>query len=248
MVPAVGEMRGVPLVLMGVAVLALLPLAFAMPGSPQPTEPPLVVHGSTACYATGQPCTFTVEVHDASLIFFRWDLDEDGTWDYPVGGGGWTDEIAVTVGPSSPYYDPAIPRVCAQGWDGVSTDDEGGVPVPRGPTSCSDPSVVIVGTLVVRPGQWSRHSTGRWVTAFFDLPDDVDAEGLVAGTVTLEGVPAVAVPRDGWRAGGNGTAEWVFKVDRVTLTERLGPGTHTVHLQGEFAEGTFAAVDDIRIL
>ncbi len=246
MIARVWEMRGVPLVLIAVSVLAILPSTIVSPANPQPTDASLIVRGSTACYTTGLTCTFTIEVRDPALIFFRWDLDADGGWDYPGPGSDWTSGIALTVDPWSPYYDPAIPRVCAQGWDGVSTVDEGGVLVPKGPISCTDPS--FLGTIVMRPGQWSRHSAGRWVTAFLELPESMDPGSLVVGSVSLEGIPAVAMPRDGWRAGGNGVAGWMFKVDRAALTERLGPGTHTVRLQGEWTEGTFTAVDRVTIL
>lgn len=236
------------LAMISVVVLAVqIPFAFAPASNPQVTGPPLVVSGTTACYLSGQACTFTAYVMDSSLVLFRWDLDDDGAFEFPGPvQQNWTPSSSVVVTPSNPVYDPAIPQVCAQGWDGFTVDSATHLPI--GPISCSNPSVVVLGTLRVDPRQWSRHSMGQSVTVTLVLPAEVDPEGVNTGSVTLEGIPANPFYHGGWHTIGGGATEWRFKVDRTMLTEKLGPGVHAVRLIGSHAGGTFTATAEVTIL
>jgi hypothetical protein len=175
------------------------------------------------------------------VILYRWELDDDGIWDLPPVGLWGLDTIVTSV-----YFGPLPARVCVEAWDGFSTKSEGGLIVLDTLFTCvdpQDPGDVVEGDMQVRPGQWSHRSRGGWVTVHLHLPSNVDAEDVDPSTVTLEGLP-VAPGRMGHGAGG---PDWTFRVDRRALTALLGPGTHSVELQGTIGAGTFTATDVLTI-
>src|SRR5437867_8576317 len=62
-------------------------------------------------------CHFQVALSDPALLFFRWDLNGDGFYDYPSQTGGgpigtWTTESQLTIR----YDREGSWRVCLQGW------------------------------------------------------------------------------------------------------------------------------------
>ncbi len=70
----------------------------------------------------GSAVTFTVQTNDPTIIFFRWDFNDDGIFDFPnqTGGGTlgrWSTLTSITWGFQHPYYG----NIVVQGWDGVST-------------------------------------------------------------------------------------------------------------------------------
>ena len=127
---------------------------------PGPSVPPgpIAMTGSVSCFMTDSMCTFEVIVYDPAIIFFRWDFDGNGTWDFPAQTGGsmgtWALDRTVTL--YGPYFRraPPILHVCAQGWDGLRAGEVGGVKVPFAATACSDSS--IPGTLGIPPGLSGR--------------------------------------------------------------------------------------------
>src|SRR5436190_8290115 len=78
--------------------------------------------GPTSCEGS-TTVTFRVVGTDPSLIFFRWDFNNDGIYDEPnqAGGGNmgkWTTDKSV----SRSFDDDYFGKVVVQGWDGVSTN------------------------------------------------------------------------------------------------------------------------------
>ncbi|HEV8595568.1 MAG TPA: hypothetical protein VGR51_08580 [Thermoplasmata archaeon] len=70
----------------------------------------------------GSGVTFTVQSNDPSVIFFRWDFNDDGVFDFPNQAGGgtlgrWSTLTSVTWIFQHSYYG----NVQVQGWDGIST-------------------------------------------------------------------------------------------------------------------------------
>ena len=69
----------------------------------------------------GAMLTFTVTTSDPSILFFRWDFNNDTIWDYPnqTGAGpygSWTTETSITLA----RYDNYIGEMVVEGWDGTS--------------------------------------------------------------------------------------------------------------------------------
>src|SRR3989454_2493461 len=69
----------------------------------------------------GDTVAFTVTVSDASIIFFRWDFNNDSVFDFPdqTGGGDtgrWTTSKTVTWR----FLDDAFGDIVVEGWDGTS--------------------------------------------------------------------------------------------------------------------------------
>ena len=240
---------------------SLILVVFILPTGTVHPSPPVVL-GRTGSILSGDPleiavglcdpriggaCTFTVLVRDPSLLFFRWNVTTSPGWDYPVQTGGpggtWTTDNAVTVS----YRSDAPRRVCVQGWDGVSTMEVNGVVVPDGPIDCA--SVLLDASLVIRPNRWSANSEGRWVTAFLTLPSDVDSVGIGSRSVEVNGVRAVAWPAaSAPKNPSAGGWDWMFKVDRGSLTNLQAPGVHTMYLRGDWGTGMVIAADDVEIL
>src|SRR3989454_985401 len=102
-------------------------LATSDQGTPSPTVSPGAIsaggpYGGPNTFEGGPPITFTVTVNDPTLVFFRWDFDNDGIFDYPVQTGGgnlgkWTTSTSVT----KQFFDDYFGKVVVEGWDGVST-------------------------------------------------------------------------------------------------------------------------------
>jgi hypothetical protein len=84
-------------------------------GPPNPTSAPLGLDGGCGPQDSGPwlwNCVFLGSVWDPTLVFFRWDFNGDGIWDFP-----WTTDLVVGHQSS----DIGVIRVILQGWDGVST-------------------------------------------------------------------------------------------------------------------------------
>ena len=96
-------------------------------GTPSPTFGPGAIsaggpYGGPNTFEGGQAITFTVTVNDPTLVFFRWDFNNDGVFDYPVQTGGgnlgkWTTTTSIT----KQFFDDYFGKVVVEGWDGVST-------------------------------------------------------------------------------------------------------------------------------
>jgi len=70
----------------------------------------------------GTDLTIQVTVYDPAIIFFRYDLDNDGIFDIPDQQGGgtlgrWTTQTVIT----HTFNDNAFGNILVEGWDGVST-------------------------------------------------------------------------------------------------------------------------------
>src|SRR3990170_814297 len=69
----------------------------------------------------GDKVTFTVTTNNPTIIFFRYDFNNDGVFDFPSQAGApttgrWSTLMSVTWGFQHPYYGDVV----IQGWDGVS--------------------------------------------------------------------------------------------------------------------------------
>ncbi|MFQ6107864.1 MAG: hypothetical protein ACE5QF_09840, partial [Thermoplasmata archaeon] len=64
----------------------------------------------------GTTITFTATVDDPSLIFFRWDFDNDGVWDTT-----WRLSLTMSDTIDHLYDDDYYDVVVVEAWDGVST-------------------------------------------------------------------------------------------------------------------------------
>ncbi len=183
---------------------------------------------------------YSAETRDAALIFFRFDFDVDGRWDYPdqIGGGSmgtWTTQTTAIRTHTEPTR-----GACVQAWDGVTTRVEGGARYPQGPIGCTT-------FLTLTPDRWSRDSPGRFVWARFDIPSWLDPTDFGRGRAEVEGLralpwPVVPHPRE------DGGLPWLFRVNRLDLTDLLGPGTHGVHIAFSWKGETFTARDWVTIL
>jgi len=79
-------------------------------------------YGGPNTYEGDPPITFTVAAYDPAIIFFRWDFNDDGKFDFPdqTGGGTigkWTTQTFVVKQFLDNYYGDVV----VQGWDGIST-------------------------------------------------------------------------------------------------------------------------------
>jgi hypothetical protein len=64
----------------------------------------------------GTTITFTATVDDPSLIFFRWDFNNDGVYDTP-----WRLSLTMSDTIDYTFDDDYFGDVCVEAWDGVST-------------------------------------------------------------------------------------------------------------------------------
>lgn len=184
-------------------------------------------------------CTFTV-VASPTILFFRYDLDADGDWEFPdpTGGGTsgkWTTLTSVTttfVGPSR--------GVCVEGWDGVTVRTIDGNVVPWGPRGCTVFSDV-------QPDRWDRNSPDRFVWVTFHVPPWLSPRDFSPRGAEVEGIRALLWPFND-RLGDRDPGEWLFRVDRGTLTLLMGPGTHWVHLALPWSGTSFTSGDMVTIL
>src|SRR5438093_6622650 len=115
---------GVALCIVAVMVLgAFAGIAlYVAPPSDVSVSPNVGTYGGPNTLEGGQAITFNVTVNDPTLVFFRWDFNNDGVFDYPVQTGGgnlgkWTTTTSVT----KQFYDDYFGKVVVEGWDGVST-------------------------------------------------------------------------------------------------------------------------------
>jgi hypothetical protein len=69
-------------------------------------------YGGPNCFEGSCTIHFEITTDDPSLIFFRWDFNNDGVWDTP-----WLTDMFYDKVMNDNYYGD----VCAEGWDGVST-------------------------------------------------------------------------------------------------------------------------------
>ncbi len=79
-------------------------------------------YGGPDTFEGGPALTFTVTSNDPTIIFFRWDFNGDGIYDYPDQTGAsslgfWTTQTTV----SKQFFDNFYGNIVVQGWDGVST-------------------------------------------------------------------------------------------------------------------------------
>lgn len=184
-------------------------------------------------------CTVTGAAASREILFFRFDLDADGDWEYPDQTGGdslgvWTTQTAVTHRFATPSR-----GVCVQGWDGVSTVRVRGEWFARGPLGCN-------AFAEITPDAWSRNSWDRTLCIRFQIPPWLNPAELSPVPTDLEGLRASPWPF-GDCAVGRWPREWVFLADRAELTRLLGPGTHWVHLAVPWAGMAFTAADTVTI-
>ncbi|TLZ51408.1 MAG: hypothetical protein E6K18_05110 [Methanobacteriota archaeon] len=181
-------------------------------------------------------CVFTVEVSNSSLIFFRFDLNADGAWDFPdhtgaASIGRWTTLTFFTWRFASPFS-----RACVQAWDGLTTRLVNGRTVPVGPMGCTD-------FVRITPSRWWRYNPNGVVFARFEIPSWLARGDFQPRLAEVEGVPAMWMPMNGQGDPGH----WLFRVDRGELTRVLGPGDHTAHLLVRWAGSTFTAAGQVTI-
>jgi len=97
-------------------------------GGPVPLLGPIDAggpYGGSTTFEGGPPITFTVTSYDPSVIFYRWDFNNDSLFDYPdqTGAGTlgrWTTETSVV----RQFFDDYRGDIRVEGWDGVSTRTE----------------------------------------------------------------------------------------------------------------------------
>jgi len=236
-----GRMRSLPVVALAllIVVLVAVPSPSAAPHMGGSRLDPVIGVVGCAPGVVGT-CTVTVFTQGPSLVFFRYDLDADGDWEFPdeTGGGAmgkWTTLTTVTT----TFVEPSR-GVCVLAWDGVSVRTIGGQLVPWGPRGCS-------GFSEFRPNQWDRNSPDRalWVT--FTAPSWLSPGDFSPRGAEVEGIRAFPSPFID-RFGDPDPGVWRFRVDRVALTRLLGPGTHTVHLAVPWAGLSFTSADLVTIL
>jgi hypothetical protein len=69
-------------------------------------------YGGPDCFEGSCVVHFEIVTDDPTLIFFRWDFNNDGVWDTP-----WMTDKMIDM----TFYHPYYGFVVAEGWDGVST-------------------------------------------------------------------------------------------------------------------------------
>jgi len=213
-------------------------LAFVIPAVPAAAPhlggsrlDPVVVLWGCAPGSTG-PCTFTAETRNASLIFFQYDLNVDGAWDFPQQTGCpvlgcWTTLTSVTWTVSEPF-----PGACVRAWDGVSTWIVGGIVRPLTAMGCTTFADFM-------PRSWDRNSPGRMVVVKLTIPAFLNPRDFDPTRAEVEGLPAILV--------GHAGQTMFIHVDRAALTRLLGPGPNTVHVTLPWLARSFTAAGSVTI-
>jgi len=226
-----------PLLLLAVGAL-LVPLALPSAadyaiGPPAPASEPIAFSGGCPPSDYGAwlwRCLFVGSIQDPTLIFFRWDFEGDGIWDTP-----WRTELVVAHDSSN----LGALRVTMQGWDGVSTRDR----EPFGPTASKN--LVLGGALGFFPSAWDRSSIG-WASLSWEVPAGVqppvgrpaDARIFLVGG--SDGVRAFPLPRAP-RLGLEPTV-LAFRLDKASISQSFGPGSHAVFLWGHWGDFDFSTL------
>ena len=228
--------RGLLLVL---AVLLLLPPPAAAPHIGGTSLGQAVTLSGCRIGVPNVTCTFTATPWDRNLIFFRFDFNADGTWEFPsqVGAGPfgrWTTLSSVTWFLREPFR-----RACVQAWDGVSTRTVDGQLVPRGPIGCTD-------FVRISPRWWNHLPLGGGARAFvrvtLEVPAWLSLSDFDPARAELEGMRPIE-----WHPGP-GAREFTFLVDRLQLWRFLGIGSHDVHFTIVWAGATFTGAGHVLIL
>ena len=228
--------RGLLLVL---AVLLLLPPPAAAPHIGGTSLGQAVTLSGCRIGVPNVTCTFTATPWDRNLIFFRFDFNADGTWEFPsqVGAGPfgrWTTLSSVTWFLREPFR-----RACVQAWDGVSTRTVDGQLVPRGPIGCTD-------FVRISPRWWNHLPLGGGARAFvrvtLEVPAWLSLSDFDPTRAELEGMRPIE-----WHPGP-GAREFTFLVDRLQLWRFLGLGSHDVHFTIVWAGATFTGAGHVLIL
>jgi len=81
-------------------------------GTRSPSFDVIITGDGPGCFEGSCVVHFEIVTDDPTLIFFRWDFNNDGVWDTP-----WVTEKTYDKMFNDNYYN----NVCAEGWDGVST-------------------------------------------------------------------------------------------------------------------------------
>lgn len=110
--------------------------------------------------------------------------------------------------------------------------------------------------VVIAPDTLNLSSSGRWVTAYIELAEGLQASDIDLSSVALssaEAQPGTEIQATGPSGigdyDGNGVDELMVKFDRQTLSSRLSSGTATLRVSGKLAQGkTFEGVDTIRTI
>jgi len=176
------------------------------------------------CWGTGSPwlCRFTAIKTNPSIIFYRFDANNDGVYDFPSQAGCPTMGCWTTINLflMSRILDGLL-ESCVQGWDGASVQDG----KPLAATACS--RIILGGTLTII----------HWL-AILRLPDGYDTSRVVRGSVTLEDLPVREVP--GWPPPTK-----AYEVDLAALRARLGSGPHVVNMRGLWETTRFTTAGNL---
>ena len=232
-----------PILLLSVAAILVSPtMTLGVHGpiiSPNPRLSFTASCGPDIWHSEPWMCEFTAKTLWPSLIFFRWDFDNDGEWDTGSSASGhWTSEVPVRHA----YHQEGLLFVCVQAWDGFTSKWEGGTYVPIGPVLCH--ALVLSSELILYPNAWDRGSTGR-VTLTWDLPLDFTPKTPRAQDVTVNGVHATAGLV--FRGPPGEPILAYFYVDRVALSAGLSPGTYDAMLRGTWDDAWFFAHGEFTI-
>ncbi len=158
-----------------------------------------VSYSETECHEGTCDVHFEIDTNDRSLVRFRWDIDDDGTWDT-----AWLSGRTYDI---SDYGDDYGGRVCAEGSDGLGriVDSCTGYEVRNVP-----PEITAMVVSEVRGGLRLRVAGEKWhdVTAtlylngaeYFSatvlrMPGSPDDQAVALGDVTLDLMSA-----DSWSA------------------------------------------------
>lgn len=214
-----------PILLLSVVVI-LFPAA--PPVSPGQSLPGAGIAMSVDCPGTPGTCAFGVSVLDPGLLFFRWDFEGDGVWDFPS-NDGWSTEVTVAYS----YAAGGPHTACVQAWDGVAAWTADGR-LKFGPVTCLP--LLLGGDFSLTPPSWDGAFAGT-VLAAWAVPATFVPDASAPESVTIGGVPAITM-----RVLGRPTQPFValFVVNRAALSAMLGPGTHYVRLSGVWNSSSFS--------
>lgn len=119
--------------------------------------------------------------------------------------------------------------------------------------------VSVKATIDINPDTLNLNSSGKWITAYIELPEGYDVEDINASTVQLNGVQAVADPKYDFVTNQSGyiidndedgILERMVKFVRSAVAALLSPGDEVeLTVNGSLNDGTsFEGTDTIRVI
>jgi hypothetical protein len=122
--------------------------------------------------------------------------------------------------------------------------------VPADDTGSFTVDIAMPAMIAISPNTLNLRSRGRWITAFIQLPADLDPRNILRSSLLLDGiVPAAPRPYSFGDHSGDGIRELMIKFSRSATQALLTPGTNTITITGDMVDGTsFIGSTTLRVI